>query len=138
MNGPLDVNELQDSLRERLSEAVCVVQRPDGALMVRTPFTFPDGDRYPIHVSEAPSGGLCLSDRGHTLMRMSYEHDIDSFVVGAQGKLLDRIMSESGLRWDGGAVCLDTRVEHLPEAIFTFGQALTRVHDLTLHSTDAT
>ena len=36
MNDPLDVNELQDSLRERLSEAVCVVQRPDGALMVRT------------------------------------------------------------------------------------------------------
>ena len=71
-------------------------------------------------------------------MRMSYEHDIDSFVVGARGKLLDRIMGESGLRWDGGTVCLDTRVEHLPEAIFTFGQALTRVYDLTLHSTDAT
>ena len=138
MNGPLDVNELQDALRERLSEAVCVVQRPDGALMVRTPFTFPDGDRYPIHVSEAPSGGLCLSDRGHTLMRISFEHEIDSFLVGARGKLLERIMGESGLRWDGGAVCLDTCEEHLPEAIFLFGQALTRVHDLTLHSTDAT
>ena len=138
MNDPLDVNELQDSLRERLSEAVCVVQRPHGALMVRTPFTFPDGDRYPIHVSEAPSGGLCLSDRGHTLMRISFEHEIDSFLVGARGKLLERIMGESGLRWDGGAVCLDTCEEHLPEAIFLFGQALTRVHDLTLHSTDAT
>ena len=138
MNGPLDVNELQDALRERLCEAVRVDERPDGALMIRTPFTFPDGDRYPIHISEAPSGGLCLSDRGHTLMRISFEHEIDSFLVGARGKLLERIMGESGLRWDGGAVCLDTCEEHLPEAIFLFGQALTRVHDLTLHSTDAT
>jgi len=138
MRNSLDVNELQDSLQERLSGAVRVVERPDGALMIRTPFTFPDGDSYPIHVLEAPSGGLCLSDRGHTLMRMSFELEVDSLLVGARGKLLERIMGESGLRWDGGALCLDTHEEHLPEAIFVFGQALTRVHDLTLHSTDTT
>ena len=135
---PLDGDALCSLLRERLSESVRVDERPDGALMVRTPLTFPDGDRYPIHISEAPSGGLCLSDRGHTLMRISYEHDIDSYLVGARGKLLERIMGESGLHWDGGAVCLDTHVEHLPEAIFVFGQALTRVHGLTLHSIDTT
>ena len=138
MNGPVDVNELQDSLRERLRGAVRVDERPDGALMVCTPFTFPDGDRYPIHISEALWGGLCLSDRGHTLMHISYEHDVDSFLGGARGKLLERIMGESGMRWDGGAFCLDTSMEDLSAAIFTFGQALTRVYDLTLHSTDTT
>lgn len=138
MKGPLDANELQDTLHERLGEAVRVIERPDGALMIRTPFRFPDGDGYPIHILEASTGGLCLSDRGHTLMRMSFEHEVDSLLVGARGKLLERIMGESGLRWDGGAVCLDTRLEQLPEAIFVFGQALTRVHDLTLHSIDTT
>ena len=138
MNGLLDVNELQGTLHERLGEAVRVVERPDRALMIRTPFTFPDGDSYPIHISVASSGGLCLSDRGHMLMRMGFEHEVDSLLVGARGKLLERIMGESGLRWDGGALCLDTHVELLPEAIFVFGQALTRVHDLTLHSTDST
>ena len=102
------------------------------------PFQFPDGDRYTIHLSETLPGELRLSDRGHTLMHISYEHDVDSLLDGVLGSHLERIMGESGLRWDGGAVCLDTRVEHLPEAIFTFGQALTRVYDLTLHSTDAT
>ena len=136
MNRPLNVNELQDSLRERLCEAVRVDERPDGALMVRTPFAFPDGDRYPIHISKAPSGGLCLSDRGHTLMHISYEHDIDSYLAGARGQLLEQVMGESGLRWDGGALCLDTSVEQLPEAVFAFGQALTRVYDLTMLEAD--
>lgn len=136
MNGPLNVKELQDSLRERLCETVRVDERPDGALMVRTPFRFPDGDRYPIHITEAPSGGLCLSDRGHTLMHIGYEHDIDSYLVGARGKLLKRVMGESGLRWDGSALCLDANIEHLPEAVFAFGQALTRVYDLTMLEVD--
>lgn len=69
-------------------------------------------------------------------MHLSYEHDIDSFMDGTRGMLLERIMGETGLSWDGdgGAFCLDTAPESLPEALFTFGQALTRVYDLTLLS----
>ena len=39
-----------------------------------------------------------------------------------------------GFYGDGGAFCLDTSPERLPEAIFNFGQALTRIYDLTLLS----
>ena len=56
-----------DVLRTLLCEEVRVEARPDGALMVRTHFAFPDGDRYPFHLSEAEAAGLRLSDRGHTL-----------------------------------------------------------------------
>ena len=85
-----------DSLRKRLCEDVRVEPRPDGALMVRTCFRFPDGDNFPIHLSEAVADGLRLSDRGHTLMHISYEHDVDSFLDGTRGMLLKRIMGESG------------------------------------------
>lgn len=132
----INPDALQNLLCERLCADVRVDARPDGALMLRTHFEFPDGDRYPIHLSEAGSGGLRLSDRGHTLMHISYEHDIDSFLDGTRGMLLERIMGETGLNWDGdsGAFCLDTPSERLPEALFSFGQALTRVYDLTLLS----
>ena len=130
----LDHDALRDLLCKRLCEDVRVERRPDGALMLRTHFEFPDGDRFPIHLSEAASGGLRLSDRGHTLMHVSYEHDVDSFLDGTRGMLLERIMGEGGLLWDGGAFCLDTAPERLPEAVFQFGQALTRIHDLTLLS----
>ena len=132
----INPDALRNLLCERLCEDVSVDARPDGALMLRTHFEFPDGDRYPIHLSEAASGGLRLSDRGHTLMHISYEHDVDSFMDGTRGMLLERIMGETGLSWDGdgGSFCLDTPPERLPEALFTFGQALTRVYDLTLLS----
>ena len=129
----LDTDALRTLLCARLCEDVRIDQRPDGALMVRTHFAFPDGDRYPIHLSESSAGGLRLSDCGHTLMLISYNHEVDSFLDGTRGMLLERIMGETGLGWDGdrGILCLDTAPERLPEAIFTFGQALTRVYDLT-------
>ena len=119
----LDTDALRTLLCERLCEEARVDQRPDG-------------DRFPIHVSESASGGLRLSDCGHTLMHISYEHDIDSFMDGTRGMILERIMGESGLRWDAdrGAFCLDAAPERLPEATFAFGQALTRVYDPTLLS----
>ena len=91
----LDADALGNLLRERLCEEVRVERRPDGALMLRTPFAFPDGDRYPIHLSESASGGLRLSDRGHTLMHASHDHDVDSFVDGPRGTVLDRVMGET-------------------------------------------
>ena len=131
----LDAQALRSLLCERLCEDVRVDERPDGELMLRTRFCFPDGDGHPFHLAEAPSGGLRLSDYGHTLMHISYEHDIDSFLSGTRGMLLERIIDdESGVHHDNGVFSVDTSVDRLPEAIFSFGQALTRVYDLTLLS----
>ena len=69
-------------------------------------------------------------------MRISYDHDIDAFMEGARGALLERVMGETGLCWDGdsGAFCIDTVPERLPDAIFRFGQGITSVYNLTLLS----
>ena len=58
----LDEDALQRLLCERLCADVRLTRRPDGALMLRTPFEFPDGDRFPIHVSETGTGAVRLSD----------------------------------------------------------------------------
>ena len=70
----LDEAALRRLLCERLCADVRLARRSDGALMLSTHFEFPDGDRFPIHVSEAGIGGIRLSDRGHTLMHISYDH----------------------------------------------------------------
>ena len=130
----INATALQELLCRRLCEDVMVDQRPDGDLMLHTHFRFPDGDGFPIHLSEAPSGGLRLSDRGHTLMHISYDHDIDVFLEGTRGALLERIVAESGLLQQQGAFCVDTTTERLPDALFQLGQALTRIYDLTFLS----
>ena len=89
----IDAQALRDLLCQRLCQDVGIDRRPDGALMLRTQFRFPDGDGFPIHLSEAP-GGLRLSDRGHTLMHISYDHDVDAFMDGTRGAL-----GEAVRRW---------------------------------------
>lgn len=126
----LDRAALRTLLHERLCEVVNVAERPDGALMLLSNFCFPDGDGYPIHLLEAPAGGVRLSDEGHTLMHISFEHDIDAIIEGPGRVLMDRVLDESGVGYDDGAFYLDTAPERLPEAMFTFGQALTCIYEI--------
>ena len=77
-------DDLQRRLCDQLCAAVRVERRPDGELMLAADFEFPDGDRYPIYLSETP-GGVRLSDKGDTLTRISYDHDIDAFLAGTRG-----------------------------------------------------
>ena len=132
----MTINEqsLRELLCQRLCQDVGIDRRPDGALMLRTQFRLPDGDGLSIHLAEAPGGGLRLSDRGHTLMHISYEHDVDAFMEGTRGALLERIVAEGGMQQHGGEFFIDTVAERLPEALFQLGQALTRVYDLTFLS----
>ena len=44
----IDPEALRSLLCERLCEDVAVENRPDGELMLRTHFAFPDGDGFPF------------------------------------------------------------------------------------------
>ena len=121
----------QAAFRTLLREHRCEVdERPDGALMLRTHFRFPDGDGYPIHLIEAPAGGIRLSDRGHSLMHISYEHDIDVLLEGPSRALMDRVLGEEGIKYDDGAFYLDTPPDQIPTAMFALGQAITRIYQI--------
>ncbi|MDE2835470.1 MAG: DUF1828 domain-containing protein [Bacteroidota bacterium] len=129
----IDISDLQRQLCEQLCATTRLERRPDGQLMLAANFEFPDGDGYPIYVSEA-SGGLRLSDKGDTIMRISYKTDIDSFLAGSRGLLVERIVAEENVSWENGEVYLDTPVDGLAAALFRYGRAITRIYGLTLHS----
>ncbi|MDE2984923.1 MAG: DUF1828 domain-containing protein [Gemmatimonadota bacterium] len=129
----INPDDLQRRLCDQLCASVCVERRPDGELMLQADFEFPDGDRYPIYLSEAP-GGVRLSDRGDTLIRISYDHDIDAFLAGSRGRLIERILGEEEVDQDRGVFHLDAPIDRLSDALFRYGRALTRIYDLPLHS----
>lgn len=130
----LDLTLLEQTLCERLCAKVRVHTRDDGVLMLDTPFTFPDGDHYPIYVTETRTGGVVLSDRGHTLMHISYEHDVDAFFKGTRARLLEQVVREAGMLERAGVFSVEVSPAQLAEAVFQFGQALTKVYDLTFLS----
>ena len=130
----LDHVLLEKALCERLCAKVRVYQRDDGVLMLDTPFTFPDGDHFPIYLSETPAGGVLLSDRGHTLMHISYEHDVDALYSGARAALREQIVRESGIEENEGVFTVEAAPDRIADTLFRFGQTLTKIYDLTLLS----
>ncbi len=130
----LDQVQLEKLLCERLCAEVRIHRREDNVLMMESPFTFPDGDRFPIYLSETPTGSVKLSDLGHTLMHVSYENDVDLLYEGARASLREQIVRESGIEEDEGIFSIETPPDQVAGALFRFGQALTKIHDLTFLS----
>ena len=130
----IDPVRLEKALCERLCSSVRLHQRKDGWLMLDAPFMFPDGDRYPIYLSEGRSGGVVLSDQGHTLMHVSYEHDVAAFYDGPRAALREQIVREAGIEETEGIFSIEAPADGIAEALFTLGQTLTKIYDLTFLS----
>jgi Domain of unknown function DUF1828 len=127
----MNAMQMQDTLCRALCGSVKVHSRGDALWQIDTPWTFPDGDGYSIYVSQAPTGGLRISDQGLTMMRLSYENDIAKMRDGTRGRLLAQVLADAGLAEDDGEFYLDATAEDLGASVMRIGQALTRVHDLT-------
>lgn len=127
----IDLEKLQETLCNLMCAEVRIRPRSSNLLAIHTPFYFADGDPYQIYIKERPGGILRLSDMGHTLMHLSYDNDIDKFREGTRGTLFDQIKSEMSVDEDDGEFFIETSVESLGFNIFRFGQALTKINDLT-------
>jgi hypothetical protein len=122
-------------LGERLCKALCgevtLRKTPQGFLQIITPFTFSDGDVFQLYIEEGSAGSLRLNDYGHTFMQLSYDNDLDKFREGTRRKLFDQLLAESGVREEEGKLVLDTTIEDLGRSVLKYGQAITRIYDLT-------
>lgn len=127
----MDTKELEAVLCRSLCGQAQVRVSEDGLWQVKTPFSFPDGDAYSLYVRQLPTGGLRVTDAGLTLMHLSYDNDLDKIREGTRGRLLQQILAESDLNEEEGEFFIDGPADELGINVFRFGQALTRVHDLT-------
>lgn len=130
----MNIDDLEAKLSAALHAHVKLKKRRDGNVLVSTPFTYPDGDRLSIYLNPLATGGYRLSDKGATLMRLSYEHDISKLSEGTRHKIFRQIVSEMGISDDDGDLHLEVPPANLATGIFQFGQALTRIHDLSFLS----
>ena len=122
------------SLEKEICRALCTDisfrHLDDGSVLVSTPFTFPDGDVYSIYLKPLPLGGFRITDMGVTMMRLSYENDVSIFTEGIKEKVFNQILSEMSVSNNKGEFYLEVPANELTNGIFTFGQAITRIHDL--------
>lgn len=127
----MNASELELILCRSLCGQAQVRATEDGLWQVTTPFAYPDGDAYSLYVRQLPTGGLRVTDAGLTLMHLSYDNDLDKIREGTRGRLLQQILAESDLSEEDGEFYIEGSADQLGLNVFRFGQALTRVHDLT-------
>lgn len=113
-----------------LSPGLEFVRRPDGVLTLRTDLEFLDGDRFLIEVTETAPGRVPLFDRGHTVMHISYDHDVDALFRLEGLAALDRILTDMRVKREGAVFSVDTAVADIGAAGIRFGQALSRISEL--------
>jgi hypothetical protein len=119
---------LLEDFRKRVCESIDLYPEGVDRFLVKTPFTFDDGDILKV-VLKRSSKGWCLSDEGHTFMHLSYK-DINLDTKGRR-QVIDKIISTQGIINREGELLMTILDERYGDSLFTFLQALTKVTDLT-------
>lgn len=131
----LDIPRLKETLCTSLCKEVSLYPRQDNRVIVDTPFRFPDGDSLLILAEPISTGGLRLTDCGHTLMHLSYSMDVDDIAKpGNRNELFQRIIKEHGLSFESGQIFVDVPTDDIGRAVFRLGQALTQIFDISFLS----
>ena len=104
--------------------------RPDTTGRHRTPTRRVPPAWQRLSTVAKPAKSFQSVDRWLSISRASYE--------GARPSLREQIVRESGIDEEEGIFSMETPPDQVATALFRFGQALTRIHDLTLSAPLAT
>lgn len=120
------------TLSRLLCESWCAeldAERVGDGVRMSLPLTELDGDAVTVWLSPT-FGGWRISDQGTTLMRLSYQHDIDSLLEGTRGQVFERILTEHSVCYDDGRLIADVAERDLAGSLLQFGHAIQRISDL--------
>lgn len=123
-----------EAVRESLCRAFCqdaVVLDRGREASVSLPLIGRDGDHFMAYVGPV-NAGWRVSDKGVTMMRLSYENDLPKLFTGAREKLYQSILAESGLNEDDGELFVEVARDELTHGLFRLGQGITRIEDVSL------
>lgn len=121
------LSELEAELRSRVALGISLEPLGAGRYAVLTPFTFDDGDRFPIVLVQR-DGGWRISDEGASIMHLSYDdYAIDE---GNRVRLIENIAKRHGLEIVDWTVGRSTSEVPDAEDILDFVHALARISDV--------
>lgn len=104
-------------------------EKRTGLYKVILPFFYEDGDMYDIFIEESPINNslIRLSDYGLTLMKLSYNFDIDT---ENKQEVLNSIIIKNRCNIDAGDIFLDIRPDQFNAAMYQFIQTISKVSNL--------
>lgn len=121
-----------ESLKTEFAEIDFRPKRP-GIYKVIIPYFYPDGDMYDVFIEESPQNNnlIRVSDHGLTLMKLSYDFDLDT---PKKQEILENIVQENRCRFDDGNIYLDITPNFFTAGLYQFVQTITKASNMDIIS----
>ena len=122
-------------LQSQFGEFVRLEEKRPNIQQIFAPLYHEDGDMMDVYIDLPKDADLSahrrirLSDHGMTLMRLSYNFDLDT---PNKEKIFQRILLENGVNEDDGEIYMETEAESLYPALMQFSQAIGKVCNMRL------
>jgi len=119
-------------LKKQFNNRIDFIQRRKGIYQLYLPIYHEDGDMLDIFldVLNGGNGKIKISDHGMSLMRLSYDLDLDT---PSRKKIFEKILAENQVSNDEGNLYIETEPDQLFNAIMQFSQAIAKVCNLQHH-----
>jgi hypothetical protein len=117
-------------LAEGFNHHVSVRQKRPGIMKLIAPLFHEDGDMVDIFLEELGQGQVRVSDKGLSLMRLSYSFEIDT---DNKERIFQRILNENRIEELGGNLYLDVALTDLYPAVLHFGQTVAKITNMSLY-----
>lgn len=108
---------------------VAVREKRPGIMKLIVPLFHEDGDMIDIFLEEN-DGRIRVSDKGLSLMRLSYTYDINT---DGKERVFRRILNESRINEENGDLFIEVQPEQLYPAVLHFGQAVAKITNMALY-----
>lgn len=110
-------------------------EKRSGLFKILVPFFYEDGDMYDIFVEESPQNSnlLRISDYGLTLMKLSYNFDIDT---PRKEEVLESTILQNRCLFHSGTIYLDISPHQFSMGIYQFAQVISKINAMDMLSYD--
>jgi hypothetical protein len=125
------MKEYLEYLKNQFHGRLDLVEKRPGIFQLLIPLYHEDGDMLEIYLeSVGDNGQVRISDHGMTLMRLSYEFDIDT---ANKERIFQKILSENLLKEQNGTIFLNASKESLCPSVLQFAQTIGKVSNMRLY-----
>ena len=125
----MELKRFEKEFKEKVCDKINLVPEGMDRFLIRTPFTFDDGDHLKIVLKKAGKNTWQLSDEGHTFMHLSYE-DID-LDTKTRRQRIDKSIAISNMENRDGELVHSIENEGYGDALYSFIQGVLHISDVT-------
>jgi hypothetical protein len=121
-----------DLLKSQFNDRVELRLKGIGIFQIFLPIFHEDGDMIEIYLKEPDENNrfIRVCDYGMTLMRLSYNYDIDT---PKKEKILSQILQENKVNIIAGNIFIDTMPESLAESVLRLSHVIAKVASMRLY-----